>query len=63
MSKYITAGSITGVLSVLATIAGILHYSPLQAVLSDPNTAAAITTIIGVVGSAVSAFMVGNKAA
>jgi hypothetical protein len=61
MSTYITAGSITGVLGVLATIAGILHYSPLQAVLADPATAAGVTTVFGLVASFVSAFMAGKK--
>lgn len=63
MSKFITTGSIVGVVGFLATVAGLFHYSALSAVLSDPATAGNIQATIGLGMSLVSAFMVGNKPA
>lgn len=51
MSKYLTLGNITAVLSVAAIIAGAFGKSAMQTYLNDPNTAQTILTLAGAVGT------------
>ena len=61
MSKYITAGTVTAVLSVAAIIAGAFGKDALAAFLNDPSTGQTVLTLAGAIGTLVSGILSGVK--
>lgn len=61
MTKYLTAGNITALLSVAAIIAGAFGKTALQTFFSDPSTSQTLLTLMGAVGTLVSGAMQGVK--
>lgn len=61
MQKYLTAGNITAVLSVLAILAGAFGKSALATFLNDPSTTQALLTAGGAIGTLVSGVLPGIK--
>jgi hypothetical protein len=49
MSKYLTLGNVTALLSVAAILAGAFGKAALKAFLDDPSTAQTVMTLIGAV--------------
>lgn len=62
MSKYLTSGNVTAVLSVAAIIAGAFGKSALATFLHDPSTAQTFLSLVGAVGTLVAGAMQGVKA-
>jgi hypothetical protein len=63
MSKYITAGTVTAVLSVAAIIAGAFGKSALATFLNDPATGQTVLTLAGAIGTLISGVLSGIKPA
>jgi hypothetical protein len=61
MSKYITAGTVTALLSVLAIIAGAFGKSALAAFFNDPSTSQTVLTVAGAIGTLDSGLLSGVK--
>ena len=61
MSRFLTLGTITGVLGFLATVAGLFQFNALQVILADPQTANTIQLAIGLAMQIASTFMPGVK--
>lgn len=61
LAKYVTPGTVTAVLSVLALIAGLFGKPALQTFLADPDTAQSVLQAVGLVGSLFAGFMQGVK--
>jgi hypothetical protein len=59
--SYITTGSVTAVLSMLAILAGAFGKSHLQAVLQDPTTVQTVLTVAGAIGTLVAGLLPGIK--
>ncbi|RBP03788.1 hypothetical protein DFR50_14236 [Roseiarcus fermentans] len=60
--KYVTTGTVAGVLSFAAVLAGAFGKSALAAFLSDPHTAATVLTVAGGLGALVSGALAGVQA-
>lgn len=63
MSKYITPGTVTAVLSIAAIVAGAFGKSALATFLNDPSTTQTILTLAGSIGTLAAGLMNGVKAA
>jgi uncharacterized membrane protein len=63
MTKYVTAGTVTALLSVLAIIAGAFGKSALATFLNDPTTSQNVLLIAGSIGTLVSGVLAGVKPA
>lgn len=63
MSKYITSGTVTALLSVAAIIAGAFGKGALATFLNDPATAQTLLTLAGSVGTLISGILTGVKLA
>jgi hypothetical protein len=61
MSKFLTAGVITGALTFAAAIATAAGKPALAAVLSDPATASTATTVLVGLGAVVAGLLQGPK--
>lgn len=61
MSKYITPGNITALLSVAAIAAGAFGKSALATFLNDPSTTQTILTLVGSIGTLFAGAMNGVK--
>lgn len=53
MSKYLTLGNVSAILSVIAILAGAFGKNAMQSFLDDPNTAQTIMTLVGAIGTLV----------
>lgn len=62
VNKYVTAGTVTAILSVLAIFAGAFGKSALATFLGDPSTAQTVLTIVGGVGTVVAGVLEGVSA-
>lgn len=63
MKKFVTPGAVTGLLTVAAVAAGIAGKSELAAFLGSPDTANAVVSLVGAVGTLVAGLLPGLKAA
>jgi hypothetical protein len=63
MTKYITPGTITAVLSVAAIVAGAFGKTALAAFFTDPATAQSVLAAAGAVGTLVAGVLAGVKPA
>jgi hypothetical protein len=63
VSKYITPGTVTAVLSIAAIVAGAFGKSALATFLNDPSTTQTILTLAGSIGTLAAGLMNGVKAA
>lgn len=63
MKKFATPGAVTGLLTVAAVAAGIAGKSELAAFLGSPETANAVVSLVGAVGTLVAGLLPGLKAA
>jgi hypothetical protein len=61
MSKYLTPGTVTAVLSIAAIVAGAFGKSTLATFLNDPSTAQDVLTLGGAVGTLVAGILNGVK--
>lgn len=61
MSKYVTLGTVSGVLAIAAVLAGAFGKPALQAFLSDPSTAQTVLTGLGAVLTLVAGVSQGIK--
>lgn len=61
MSKFLSPGVIAGVLSFAAVLSSLLGKPALSAFLSDPTTAAHVTTAAGAIGAIVAGALSGVK--
>jgi hypothetical protein len=61
MSKYLTAGNVSAVLSVLAIMVGAFGKNALSTFLNDPSTTQSIMVIIGAVGTLIAGALPGIK--
>lgn len=61
MSKYVTAGNISALLSVMAIIVGAFGKNALSTFLNDPSTTQTVMTIIGAIGTLVAGVLPGIK--
>jgi hypothetical protein len=59
LSKYVTKGTVTAVLSVIAIIVGAFGKSGLETFLNDPDTAQTVLTVTGAVGTLVAGILNG----
>jgi hypothetical protein len=62
ISKYVTKGTVTAVLSVAAIAAGAFGKAGLAAFFSDPGTAGGILTVVGGIGALVAGALSGVAA-
>jgi len=62
LDKYVTKGTVTAILSVLAIIAGAFGKPALGTFFNDPTTAQAVLTGAGSIGTLVAGAMSGVKA-
>jgi hypothetical protein len=61
LEKYVTKGTVTGILSFAAVIAGVFGKAGLAAFLNAPETAASILTIAGGFGGLIAGLLQGIK--
>lgn len=61
MMRFVTAGNVTAVLSVLAIIVGAFGKNALANFLNDPSTAQSIMSVIGAVGTLIAGVLPGVK--
>lgn len=61
MMKYVSTGSVTGILSALALLAGLYGKPALQVFLADPATTQMVLQLLGAVGALVAGFLQGIK--
>lgn len=57
--KYITTGTVTGVLSALAILASLFGQHALAELLADPDTATVVLQYLGMIGAVVAGFLTG----
>ena len=61
MTKYLTPGVITGVLTAAAAVASFMGQDTLAAFFGDPTTAANVTQAVTAIGAIIAGFLSGVK--